>query len=107
MSARDELAELLQVNVTDSLPVDPSRTEIQQQVETAVDVLIAAGYTKPRTIETTEELDALPDMTVIRTAAGTITNLIGKDAHLFGYEKPAARGVLALPATVLYEPGAS
>lgn len=43
---RDELAELLQDNITDSLPDDPSRGEIQQQVDTAVEVLIAAGYRK-------------------------------------------------------------
>jgi hypothetical protein len=43
---RDELAELLQDNITDSLPIDPSRAEVQQQVDTAVEVLIAAGYRK-------------------------------------------------------------
>ncbi|MFJ4286624.1 hypothetical protein ACIPY0_13380 [Paenarthrobacter nicotinovorans] len=61
MSAeRDALAELLQDNITDSLPSDLTKDELRAQVGTAVDVLLAAGYRKPRTITTTEELDALP-----------------------------------------------
>ena len=46
MSERDELAELLQDHVTDSLPVDPFRGEIQSAVEAAADALWAAGYRK-------------------------------------------------------------
>lgn len=49
MSARDELAELL-VNV-------PWRARPADQV---ADAILAAGYTKSRTITTVEELDALP-----------------------------------------------
>jgi len=65
MSARDELAELLQENITDSLPVDPSKAEIHDQVGTAVDVLIAAGYRKPSTITTAEEIRELPALTIV------------------------------------------
>jgi hypothetical protein len=32
--------------------------------------ILAAGYRKPRTITTIEELDALPDMTVVMTIHG-------------------------------------
>lgn len=46
MSERDALAELLQDHVTDSLPVDPFRDEIRSAVESAADVLWAAGYRK-------------------------------------------------------------
>lgn len=88
MNARDELTTLI----------------LGKTAPRAADAILAAGYRKPRTITTAEELDALPDMSVVRTSAGTIANIVGHDAYFFGYEKSAHRGVLALPATVLYEP---
>ncbi len=64
--------------------------------------ILAAGYRKPSTITTIEELQALPDMTVVRTSAGTIANLVRGDAYFFGYEKTAKATVLSLPVTVLH-----
>lgn len=57
-------------------------------------------------VTTADELAALPDMTVVLTAAGTIANLVGDRAYFFGYDASVSRSVLALPATVL-RPGAT
>jgi len=59
-------------------------------------------FRKPRTITTVAELDAL-HMVVVRTAAGTIANVINGRAYCFGYEGSAPASSLALPATVLHE----
>ncbi len=69
----------------------------------AVERILAAGYRKLRTITTVEELDALPDMTVVRSKAGTIANIVGDRAYVFGFEGSAPRVSLALPATILHE----
>jgi hypothetical protein len=44
--ARVELGELVHDNITDSLPVDPTKREIGAQVDTAIDAILAAGYRK-------------------------------------------------------------
>jgi hypothetical protein len=66
---RVELGELLHQNITDSLPVDPTKREIGAQVDTAIDVLLAAGYRKPQQVATAEELDALPPGSVVLSAS--------------------------------------
>lgn len=58
---------------------------------------------EPRTVTTVEELLALPAMTVVRSAAGSIVNIVGGEAYFFGYETTAPATTLALPATVLHE----
>ena len=74
------------------------------------DGLIAAGYSKPRTITTVEELNALPFETVIRDAEGHVLERWGHDpANVWVTVMVRAfipRGDVALPATVLYEPTA-
>lgn len=65
-----------------------------------------AGYRKPRTVTTVEELREL-HMVVVRTAAGTIANIVSGKAYCFGYEQSAPLEALALPATVLHEGTAS
>ena len=78
------------------------------------DAILAAGYTKPRIITTAAELDALPDGSVIRDAAGTIRerfNDLETTAALW-YRTGSGGYVLSaqftwgklLPATVLHEP---
>ncbi|MDI2019718.1 hypothetical protein [Paenarthrobacter nicotinovorans] len=57
----------------------------------------------PRTITTVEELLALPSLTVVRSAAGSIVNIVGDEAFFFGYEITAPVTTLALPITVLQE----
>jgi len=70
-------------------------------------VLLDAGYRKPRTITTLEELDALPMESVLKSAEGNVwESLVG------GWFETCSRAChiasdIALPATVLYEPEAS
>ena len=79
----------------------------------AADAILAAGYRKPRTITTVEELDALPVEAVVRSDMG---NVYIKDHDL---DNPtdtwwvAGGGVseyqsnrILLPATVLHAPDA-
>lgn len=90
MSARDELTTLI----------------LGKTAPRAADAILAAGYRKPRTITTREEL-AEAHMVVVRTAAGTIANLVNGKAYCFGYEASARVETLALPVTVLWEREAS
>lgn len=74
----------------------------------AVEAILAAGYRKPRTITTTEELDELPKMSVVRDDFGGVfqrqTKFIwtrqNKDLDYEAYD-------IELPATVLWEPEAT
>lgn len=69
------------------------------------DGLIAAGWTKPRTIEDVESRDALPDGTVVRSSAGTIACRFDNGRGvMFGMSLPFPWKNLALPLTVLWEP---
>ncbi|UXM92530.1 hypothetical protein [Paenarthrobacter sp. JL.01a] len=111
---RDELAELLQVVMhrTDEI----TRWTLQAPIDLA-DALLAAGYRHPRTITTTEELDALPDGSVVQSADIEFNGRTTPDiwsyrrGHWFCitaisiggevYRGPATE--IALPATVLHE----
>jgi len=65
------------------------------------DGLIAKGYRKPHTITTVEELDALPDGTVLKSRFGELLELADGSWHfgdVGGSNDPS------LPATVLYAP---
>jgi CDGSH-type Zn-finger protein len=64
-----------------------------------IEQLLAA--TKNPQVNTTAELEALPDRTVVQSAAGTIANLVGDSAFFFGYEASVSRRMLDLPVTVL------
>jgi hypothetical protein len=67
---RNELSKLLF-----SLPVSnraaDTAPEIGKLCADAADAILAAGYVKPRTVDTFEELQALPIGSVIRTAGHT------------------------------------
>jgi len=85
-------------------------------IDYAVDVLLAAGYTKPRTISTMEELNDLAEGTVIRTAGtrsepgrvavcSTKYSALQSDWTIPGEDFVVDSDELDdLPATVLYEP---
>jgi len=73
--------------------------------------LLAAGYRKPRTITTVEELDALPGESVIRDASGipyeldyTLGNPADKWWVATGMIERLENRHIELPATVLYAP---
>lgn len=52
-------------------------------------------------VTTTAELDALPDRTIVRSAAGTVANLAGDQAYFFGHESSVPRRMLELPLIIL------
>jgi len=89
MSARDELTTLI----------------LGKTAPRAADAILAAGYSKPRTITTREEVEALADGSVLIDSHGDVANL--RDDFWFSYETaPMTHHRMAkyLPATVLYEP---
>lgn len=73
-------------------------------ITNVAEALIAAGYRKPRTITTHEELDALPEGSVIHSGEGAVF----EKCHS-GWIETGRGGVMdpediALPATVIHEP---
>lgn len=66
--------------------------------ETA-DHLIASGYRKPRTITTVEELDALPEDSIIREGESVVATRIGNS-----WWYPTGPFEPNLPVTVLHDP---
>jgi hypothetical protein len=95
MSARDELFQLI----------------LGRTATKAVERILAAGYSKPRTIATIEELDALPAGSVILDPIGLSLH---KNAFTGWCSSNGAKEIPAdmlareaLPATVLYSPEAS
>lgn len=79
---------------------------------TAAQDILAAGYRKPDTITTAEELDALPNESIIKTRLGTTWEAMKATTgetfwRTFGPAKVLTSEVLGrgnLPATVLYVP---
>ena len=118
MSAREDIAALL-FTTDNSKAVAPwsewehSKNEprLTEYVYAMADALIAAGYRKPRTITTAEELDALPYATTVMHDEGwgvTVAERHAEDMRWYvtgclEYIRPEA----LLPATVLYETGAT
>ena len=96
MSSRDELFQLMLGRTTTK----------------AVERILAAGYRKPRTITTAEELDALPEGTVVLSEsyhsgvdgmALSFQRWYDGDWHRGG-RSGSTHPDNFLPATVLYEP---
>ena len=99
MNARDELAEVIKPAAAyDFWP------------QAAAEFVLAAGYSKPRTITTAEELDALPVETIVRTHGGVPLELWegdeGKREWRVSGHRPWTDYELAknLPASVIWEP---
>jgi hypothetical protein len=106
MSERDELADLIESGYA----VSDTDCPYDHAPEIA-DAILAAGYRKPRTITTTEELDQLPGESVVRDNSGMVYEL----DYVFndptdrwwietGHTERRPFSVIDLPATVLYEP---
>lgn len=106
MSERDELVAILE---RDDLHFDTG-SHYELATEDAADAVLAAGYRKPRTIATTEELDALPFESVIRDGDECVLERWG-DLEESGWVTVMVtsfvpRDQITLPATVLYAGGA-
>jgi hypothetical protein len=69
------------------------------------DAILAAGYRRPRTITTVEELDALGLRSIVRDGDGETWELTdnGWRYWVYGDEAFTSHG-LTFPATVLHEP---
>jgi len=102
VSARDELASV----IVEAYGENPDMCPCEQDMDVA-DAVLAAGYRKPRTITTREEVEALPDGSVLLDSAGDVAHL--RDGFWFSYEtSPMTHHRMAkyTPATVLHEPEA-
>jgi hypothetical protein len=86
MSARDELGELIS----------------SRHTMAAADAILAAGYSKPRMITTAEELDALPDDSVVLDEMDGPLTKVGDWWHSPSDEMRSHSAII--PATVLYTP---
>ena len=102
--ARDELAEAMQREL------DPDwRQYHPHHFEEAADVLLADGWSKPRTVNSATELHALPVESVVRNKdgwIGEISIVSGKPVIFWiGNECEDELKDINLPATVLFTPG--
>lgn len=97
---RDELAKVIVAAYGEDAEAE---CPCEQDLDVA-DAILAAGFRKPRLIETAEELDALPFESVVKTADGDVW-----ESFYGGWYETACRAgrqaaELTLPASVLYEP---
>lgn len=101
---RDELSALIH-STSDTFP-DSDAGVIAVWSDELADAALAAGYRRPRVIETAADRDSLPAGTVVRSASGTIACLHHAGVGtLFGDERTFYWNALALPITVLWEGG--
>lgn len=95
-SERDELAQIVRLNLI-SYVSDFQAREVARSIR-------AAGYIKPRTVTTAEELDALPHHTMIYTADGDHAEHVYDQWFIPGVNYRYTSATIALPATVTWEP---
>lgn len=101
MSERDELIELIESNRRRIILAPEGESGVSvafTSSEEQADAILAAGYRKPHVITTREELDALPDGSVIKDRFNSGFNM--HPLHRGDTEFADA----ILPATVLWEP---
>jgi len=96
MNARDELAAIIW---------DKTDCRDENTPDVAAGLILAAGYVKPRTITTTEEVDALPNGSVVLDHTGDVLKRSTHRVWLSTDEEDAT--YVVLPATVLHEAGAA
>jgi hypothetical protein len=106
MNARDELAEIIQ---DAGEYIAGSHAHDYVNPDKAADAILAAGYSKPRIINSREELDGLPEESVVIDYEGDVSQKRG--GLWCGYETTPLNSTrlarIAGPFTVLYEPEAS
>jgi len=103
MNARDELAEVIyKARWVDAVENAEMATDAKM-----AETILAAGWVKPRTITTVEELDALPDYSAVMLAGrdGLICQKRYGSWALMGFDERVSLPQIAgdLPATVLHE----
>lgn len=106
---REELAQIITDHVHEGLLSYDACTP-HAEIDEAADDILAAGYRKPRTITTVEELDALSDESVVRSDFGVIhEKRVEFDTSRVIWVCPGdtdehTAGKITLPAIVLHEP---
>jgi len=111
VNAREELALVLAnaQRFRNGSSMLPSAAHVSRLALDDADAVLAAGYSKPRTITTVEELDALPDGSMVMDSDPDA--LLKTDKGWLsvhdndGYTYPSR--YVAFPATVLHEGGAA
>ncbi|VEI04140.1 Uncharacterised protein [Acidipropionibacterium jensenii] len=112
MSARDDLAQLLVKRAGDHIQMlDGGPEENAHSVSIGLsmnwaaiaDIILAAGFHRDRNIETEEELEALPEESLVRDADGVH---LTKDYESWYMTRAEDPDDVVLPATVLWEPEA-
>ena len=108
MSARDELACIIHDATCSDSKEDPMTWP--PAIFSTSDAILAAGYRKPRIITTAEELDDLPETSVVLDPMGTVALQVGRGLWTMGGDEYTSEELIAdwlvLPATVLHEPEA-
>jgi len=94
---RDELAQIIKAEYTRAV----DRRRVTDCFTAPADAIYAAGYRKPRTITTAEELGALDTGSVVRDETGDVLKLTHR-GWLSTDDEDAS--YVVLPATVLYTP---
>jgi len=109
-SARDELALVLAnaQRFRNGSSMLPSADHVSRLALDDADAVLAAGYSKPRTITTVAELDDLPEGAVVLDPLETVAICIGRGLWTMGGDEYTAEELaddwLTFPATVLHEP---
>lgn len=102
--ARDELAERIAGRILVDLGPIVTDHDANDAAHNIASLLDELGYAKPRQVTTVEELDALPDMSVIMPVSeGDSYQKYDGEWFIWGGGGCDAED-LALPATVLYSP---
>lgn len=101
---RDRLADIINTEITRQVEVHASYISALYETEVADAVLAAGWRPSARVIETAEELDALPDGTVIRDRYGRIGERDEELCHELGTEVSGLWESVNLPAVVLWQP---
>lgn len=102
---RDELARIIKSPESfDGGPASCGPNDVY--ADRTADAIWAAGYRRPQQVTTVEELDALPENTVIRDSEPATMQLMDGKWWSVGSGNPWEVGMIDLPATVLHVGGA-
>jgi sugar phosphate isomerase/epimerase len=102
MSERDELAEIIQ-DCGEYIPGSHAHDYVSP--DKAADAVLAAGYRKRRTITTAEELDALPNYSVLLDGDSDVWQKRGEEWCSYETARSSSKRIAKYgPMTVLHEP---
>jgi hypothetical protein len=109
VSARDELRGTLSNTICNASNYTKRAqpyllgSDMSAVLDKTADNILAAGYSKPRTVTTAEELDALAEGAVILSDEGGVFEHEHGWWRVTGSRDPMASSEISLSAAVLYE----